>query len=472
MQPMTGVEIVDTVGGRRPDERRRWNAKGVSTDSRTVREGDLFVALEGERFDAHDFVDAALNRGAVAAVVSKDVDVSACHKDRPLVRVPDTLKALGDLARFWRRRWGGTVVGITGSNGKTTTREMLWHLLGAEFQAVRSPKSFNNAIGVPLTIFQISMEDEIAVIEMGTNAPGEIAALAAIAEPDYAIVTNIAETHLEGLGSIKGVARAKAELLESLTGQGVAFLNADDPWTPFLAGFHNGLTVSFGFSGKADARCVELERTVEGHLFRLEDGLEFELCVPGRHNVSNALAALAVCRELGILPLVTERLRSFRLPDLRFQKESIGPVQVIADCYNANIGSMSAALDEFDAMQVSGRRVLVCGDMVEMGDHLENVHRRLGRRVGESRVEELWALGETGELVVREAQKKRWMPAHFLGDVDKAAAAIASSLLPGDALLIKGSRGMRLERVVEAIRRALNPREDVLVESAATHTVP
>ena len=453
MVSLTGVEIVDAVGmGRRPEERRRWKAKGVSTDTRTVSEGDLFIAVKGERFDGHDFVDTAFARGAAGAVVSRDVGLSTTHRDRPLVRVPDTLKALGDLARYWRRCWGGMVIGITGSNGKTTTREMLWHLLGGEFRAVRSPRSFNNAIGVPLTIFQIDSEDEIAIIEMGASAPGEIAYLASIAEPDFGVVTNIGETHLEGLGSVEGVAHAKGELLEALGDWGVAFLSADDPWFPFLSERHTGQTIAFGRSESADVRCEHEEPLEDGYRFRLSTGHELDLRVPGRHNITNALAALAVSMELGVLELVADRLRTFALPDLRFQVEHIGPVDVIADCYNANLRSMTAALEAFDEMPVPGRRVLVCGDMLGMGDHAESVHRKLGHHVGSSRVSMVWALGEAAQWVVDAATEVRPIQAVHRVCVEDAAPLIASSLEPGDAVLVKGSRGMRLERVVSGIR--------------------
>jgi UDP-N-acetylmuramoyl-tripeptide--D-alanyl-D-alanine ligase len=292
----------------------------------------------------------------------------------------------------------------------------------------------------------------MAVIEMGTNAPGEIASLAAIALPDYGIVTNVGETHLEGLGSVEGVARAKGELVETLGDNGVAFLNADDPWSDALARRHRGPNVFFGRSARADVRCVEARRTETGHCFRLADGHEFELNVPGLHNVHNALAALAVCRELGILDDVCDALASFRLPDLRYQAQQFGQVSVIADCYNANLGSMTAALDEFDAMAAPGRRVMVCGDMLEMGPHAERVHRQLGRRVGRSRVDRLWAIGPAGTWVVEAARGERPLAAEHRPDADEAIAEVVASVEPLDTVLVKGSRGMKMERVVEAIR--------------------
>jgi len=242
-------------------------------------------------------------------------------------------------------------------------------------------------------------------------------------------------------------------MLDALGERGVAFLNVDDAFFPALHHRHKGPAVTFGRSQKADMRCVREERIERGYRFELSDGRSFELNVPGRHNVMNALAALAVCRELGAVDLVRERLACFELPDLRYQVEDVGPVRVIADCYNANLSSMGAAIDEFDETAVAGRRVMVCGDMLEMGRHAESVHQQLGRRIGKSRIDAVWALGRCGRWVVDAARSVRALPSTSIPSVDEAAPVIAESLQPCDTVLVKGSRGMRLERVVEAIRR-------------------
>lgn len=447
------VEALSEVEG----PARDLTIRQVSTDSRALGADSLFVAVPGDRFDGHDFVSTAFSRGAVAALVSRDVKLPPEYADRWLLTVPDTVEAYGRLARAYRRRWGGPVVAVTGSNGKTTSREMLAHLLGGRYPLTRSPKSFNNEIGVPYTLFTIEASHELAVVEMGTNAPGEIDALAALAEPNYGLITNVGHTHLAGLGSVEGVARAKGELLDRLQPPAVAFLNADCRWFDALAGRHGGRIVSFGRSARADVRCVRERREDGGRRFWLADGRECFLPVPGPHNVMNALAALAVCRELDCLDEAVERLRGFELPDMRFQVRRLGPLVVIEDCYNANICSMLAALDEMDEMPEAHRRLFVCGDMLEMGRHAECMHRRLGRRVAASKVDRLFTVGSASRWVAEAAHQRRDLPHRHFANVDEAAPALAEELEPGDLLLVKGSRGNELEKAVEAVRRRWAP---------------
>ena len=441
--------------------------RSVSSDSRAIRPDALFVAVKGERFDGHAYVESAFAQGAAAALVSRTVRVPWEFLSRPQFRVDDTVEAYGRLARYYRLRWGGKVIGVTGSNGKTTTREMLAHLLSAGYPLTRSPKSFNNEIGVPSTIFGIEPEHELAIVEMGTSAPGEIAYLAGIARPDYGVITNIGETHLEGLGSIEGVALAKGELLDALGRDGVAFLNADDPWRQALADRHEGRTVLFGRSEKADVRCVHEERFDGGTRFRLADGAEFELNVPGEHNVSNALAALAVCGEFGALDTAAERLRTFVAPDMRFQVTHIQGATLISDCYNANLRSMVAAVEEMDAMPCRGRRVMVCGDMLEMGAQANRMHWELGRRVGRSRIDEMFTVGDSSRLVSEAARETRRVPSEHFASVEQARAPVAQAIGPEDLVLVKGSRAMRLEAVVDAVRERFQS-ERALAEARAS----
>jgi len=449
---LVGVEIVGAIG-RRPG-RREWTITGVSTDSRTVREGELFFALPGERVDGHDFVLAALQRGAAAAVVSRELPLPSEYADRVLL-VPDTLRCLGQSANAWRRKWGGKVVGITGSNGKTTTREMVHHLLSAHLPCKRSPKSFNTSVGVPLTLFQVEPQDKALVVEMGTNAPGEIAELAAIAEPDMGVITCIAETHLEGLGSVEGVANAKAELLDALGPGKTAFLNADDEWFDFLAARHRGRVVAYGFGPKAQFRADGVV-PADGNYAYLLGGIPVRLNIPGKHNVLNSLAALAVARQFEMDPLqAIERLAGFRLPEMRFQVEHIQGVCVAFDCYNANPGSMRSALETFREISAPGRKVAVVGDMLELGPASEKLHETLGSHIAQSGVDALWAVGRYGSAVARAAESTglRGVVRHN-EQFEAVAEEICEYLKPGDALLVKGSRGMRLERLVEKLRAA------------------
>lgn len=444
-----GVETVGAIG-RRP-ERRTLDITGVSTDSRAIRPGDLFFALPGARVDGHDFVADVLARGAAGAVVSRDVAVAPELRER-LLRVEDTLRALADSARDYRRRWGGTVIGITGSNGKTTTREMTWHVLSEQWPCKRSPKSFNTEVGVPLTLFLLDPEDRGAVVEMGTNAPGEIAELVRIAEPNLGVITSISETHLEGLGSEEGVARAKAELLEGLGREGVAFLNADDTWFDFLRARHCGRTVGIGAGEKAEFRATEIAPCDGGYRYVVR-GRAARLGVPGRHNVNNSLFALAVAEHLGLdLDRAAERLASFRMPEMRYQVERIRGIEVHFDGYNANPGSMRSALETFRELPVAGRRMALLGDMLELGESSERLHAWLGAEAARSRLDALWAVGQFAPVVARAAEENGLKSARGEKELDAAAAELGAALRAGDAVLVKGSRGMKLERFVEKLR--------------------
>lgn len=413
----------------------------------------MFVALTGERFDGHNFVRDAFRRGAVAAVVCRQVNLPRAMADRPLLEVADTRAALGRLADFYRRRWAGTVVAVTGSNGKTTTREMTHAALGRTMRAKRSPKSFNNAIGVPLTIFQVEKGDDVLVVEMGSSAPGEIAALAEIAQPDIAVITNVAETHLAGLGDPAGVALEKSQVLRRLGKNGVAVLNADDAWCSFLRDRRHGPAITFGRSAAATVRAANVRRTSDGFCFHTNDGTEVTLHVPGEHNVANALAALGVARAMGVdTASAAAGLSEFRLPPMRFCMQEAGGVLVINDAYNANLRSMQAAIRELKALPVYGRKIMACGDMLELGSESKRLHRMLGEAIAGSDIAVLWAAGEEAAAVADTVEQSR--PAcevHYTPSVDHAADGLAALVREGDAVLVKGSRNMRMERVVEAL---------------------
>ena len=448
-----GVEIVGAIG-RRP-ERRIWNVTGVSADSRTLLPGEMFFALRGERCDGHDYVADALGRGAAAAVVERDVAVPGKVRDC-VVRVPDVLKALGDSARAFRRAWGGKIVAVTGSNGKTTTREMIHHILSQEMACKRSPKNYNTNVGLPLTLFQAEPRERVLVVEMGTNAPNEIAEMARIAEPDVGVITNIGHSHLEGLGSREGVALAKAELIEGLNPGGAAFLNADDDWFEMLSGRSNAPVISYGLGEKADLRGSAVQRRRGGLAFTAGGSARVKLSVPGRHNVHNALAAMAVARYFGVpLDVSATRLADVRLPALRYEVRRIQGVTVVSDCYNANPDSMRAALETFRGQKTEGRRIAVLGDMMELGAESERLHEVVGEAAARARLDGLWAVGDYARHVAQAAERSglsgRTFCAPRLEDIE---TDLLRELQRGDALLIKGSRGARMERLVEKLEDA------------------
>ena len=446
------MEIVGAVGGR--PRKGGWSASGVSSDTRTIRKGDLFFALQGKNSDGHDFVPDAFEKGAAGAVVSQHVDLPGSLSEERCIPVRDVRRALGDLARHYVAAWGGQVVGITGSNGKTTTKEMTHHALSGRFPSRKSPSNFNNDIGVPHSIFQIEADDKMAILEMGTGAAGEMARLAQIARPVLGVVTNIGETHLEGLHSLKGVAKAKAELLEELPDNGMAVLNADDAMTPWLRKWCACDVMTFGCRAEADIRAERIESREWGMRFRLCGNVPCSLPVPGRHNVMNALAAVAVCTVVGMRAReAAERLAGYEPPAMRLSRERLDGVTVINDAYNANLRSMQAALEVLRDMDAQGRRIMLCADMLELGMKAGPLHRKLGEAIAESRVDALATLGDWAWRAGEVARRRNPRMAVYQCESHAAAADRLLDLLrPGDVLLAKGSRGMHLETVIEDLR--------------------
>ena len=434
----------------------------LSTDSRTIRAGELFWALRGDRFDGHAYVGDALGKGVCGAVVSADVSADDLARGPGFVlQVADTLHALGALAGAYRRTLGAQVVGVTGSVGKSTTKEMIYQVLSRTQHGIRSCKSYNNSVGLPLTVLRAAPTDQFAVLEMGTNHPGEIAGAAAIAQPDIGVITTIGAVHLEGLGDLPGVARAKGELLDGLGPDAAAVLNIDNPWVCGLIPKCACALVTVGTCPEADVRASAIEGGPDWLQFRVDDGLCVRLPVGGRHNVTNALCAIAVARRLGVPDAaIREGLTWFEPLPMRCQVESVGGVTLINDAYNANPCSMEAGLAYLTECPARGRRVLVCGDMKELGPQADQYHAALGRRVARSGVDLCFSVGEISEAVTR-AAREEGMPArrvrHF-PDARSAADPVATRLAPGDVVLVKGSRAVALEVLVEALKRRLSPK--------------
>ena len=456
MKELSLTEVQQAVRGQflaRPQP--LGSVTSVVTDSRRARPGSLFVALVGQHADGHDFVADAIGRGAVGAVVHRDPGVDA--DGAAIISVRDTVTALGDLARYYRQQVSATVVAITGSNGKTTTKDMVAHLLGPSGRVVEAHKSFNNLIGLPLTVLRIEPGTNVAVVELGTSAPGEIHRLAQIAQPHIGVITNIGPTHLEGLGSLAGVARAKAELLDALGDQGTAILNWDDDWCRRLASGVRGKLITFGLSREADVFATDVVQDSHQLRFLLNGRREFVLPVTGLHNLSNALAAVAVCRRLGLaVDEIAGRFPGFHLPSMRFEEVQADEVTLINDAYNANPVSMSAALGEFSRRQAGGRKLFVAGDMKELGPQSARFHQELGLRVAAHGLDALFVVGEFAEAVVGGALEGGF-PAdsvHAFGTLEELLPVLLQELEPGDVVLVKGSRAMELERVVEAVRAA------------------
>ena len=430
----------------------------VVIDSREAGQGDLFVALPGSKADGASFDADAMARGAAAAIVPLDAPgLPAGFEDRALIRVKYPKKALADLGAAHRRTLRCPVIAVTGSNGKSSTREMIAKVLEPLGPVVQSIRSFNNELGVPLTILRADASTAALVVEMGTSGRGEIAQLCGIARPDVAVVTNVAAAHLEGLGSEEGVAEEKGALPRSIPGDGYVILNADDPRVSAMAARTTARVITYGVQGRtADVWGAEPRRTPRGVEIFLYGKMPLFLPVPGRHNASNALAAVAVGLVHGIAPAaIRTQLRGVRLPSLRMQRVAFRGITLLLDCYNANPASLAAGVDELVERPAQGRRILVAGDMLELGPRSEAFHREAGRRIG-ARVDALWCVGQSARHLL-EGALEAGLPqesAFWSATVDEAIAAPRVCPRRGDVALLKASRGMRLERLADTLRRA------------------
>jgi UDP-N-acetylmuramoyl-tripeptide--D-alanyl-D-alanine ligase len=446
-------------------------ASGYSIDSRTLQPGALFFAIRGPRFDGHEFVEQAFRRGAAGAVVDRsfatglaDGRASAPAWVPALISVHDTTSALQDLARVVRQRWGRQLVAVTGSTGKTTTKELIAAALGTRYSILKSPGNLNNQFGVPLALLALQPAHEAAVLELGMSARGEIAHLARLAAPQIGVVTNVAAAHLQFFGSVDAIAGAKRELIENLKCPATAVLNLDDERVRRFGEGFAGQVVTFGFDEGAKIRAWDFrlkqdqESGVPRSLFRVRTphgATEFDLSLPGRHNVENALAAIAVA-EVFEIPLrdLVEALQHFQP---LYQRSEIlrlaGGIVVINDSYNSNPRAMEQMLDVLLAWPGAVRRIVVAGQMLELGADSPELHRRIGRRFAERSVDLLVGVQGDAECFV-EGAIAAGMPseqARFFADAAEAGRFCRGVIRPGDVILVKGSRGVHLETAIELL---------------------
>jgi UDP-N-acetylmuramoyl-tripeptide--D-alanyl-D-alanine ligase len=462
--PWTTADIITTTGGELISGDIGQTFTNVGIDSRTIRAGELFVAIEGEVHDGHNFIETVIAKSIAGLVVCKhkknQLPYQAWQKKGIVcLAVEDTTRALGDLAAFHRNRTGVSVVAITGSNGKTTTREMTAAVVSRRFSTISSSKNFNNEIGVPLTLFELNRTQQWAVVELGMNAPGEIDRLAEICRPDIGVITNIGPVHLEGVGSIDGVMHAKGELITRIKPDGMAILNADDQRVRSLAP-KTGLDVLFfGTSEQARIRAKDVKKSVLGTAFTLampEAQISIDLKVPGVFMVSNALAAAAVGYQLGInAEKIKTGLESFqpvwgRMNILKTPKG----IHIIDDTYNANPVSMEAALETLKEAKKGSRGVFVIGDMLELGDQAESMHYRIGAVAVGSGIARLYATGAFADTVAAGARSENMAVENiFTGTKKEILEDLTHWLERGDWVLIKGSRGMKMEDIVQGLRQ-------------------
>jgi UDP-N-acetylmuramoyl-tripeptide--D-alanyl-D-alanine ligase len=426
-------------------------AQGYSIDSRTIGKGELFFAVKGERLDGHDYVDAALERGAVAAIVRRD-QRNLYSASAPLLAVDDTLVALQTLATAVRKVWDKPLVGVTGSAGKTTTKEAIAHVLSSQFRVLKSEGNFNNHFGLPLMLLKLEPEHDVAVIEMGMSHAGEIRALAKIAQPEIGVVTNVAPVHLEFFDSLAGIARAKYELVESLPSSGTAVLNADDEYVSQFGRDFKGTVLRYGTGTTADIRAENVTpRGAEGSEFDVvvADARErARLPLVGEHNILNALAAVAVGLARGMkLADAAAALATLVPADKRGQVLQLGNITIVNDCYNSNPRALSAMVDALAGMK-AGRRIVVAGEMLELGPAGEEMHRTAGQQIAERKIDVLLGVRGQAKAMV-ESASSAGMQAVFMDTPEEAGEWLARETRDGDAVLLKASRGVKLEKAID-----------------------
>lgn len=457
---LTLEQIADWCSGElhAPDTNRV--AKGYSIDSRTLAAGDLFFAVRGERMDGHNFIDAAYERGAVAAVVSRDwarnrVPANTRPSDTAWLVVDDPLKALQRLAAAVRRHWGKRVIAVTGSAGKTSTKEAIAAVLAARYKVLRSQGNLNNHFGLPLQLLRLEQEHEVAVIEMGMNHAGEIKALAEIAAPNWGVVTNVGMAHIENFADgITGVARAKYELVQALPSDGVVFLNCDDPYVSQFGRDFPGRVILFGHGPCTSLRVEHIENLgAEGMRFAViseSHRAQIHLHMMGEHSVSNALAALSVGLAAEVpLELGAKQIESLRAEARRGQVLDWQGAAIINDCYNSNPEALTAMIRTLAGMTAE-RRILVAGQMLELGAQSRTLHAACGKAAAQARVDVVVGVaGDANDLV--EAARRGGAEAHFVETPAQAGLWLKENLRAGDAVLLKASRGVRLEQALSVL---------------------
>lgn len=466
MALFTGDEVLAATGGTLLKGTTGRLVQRVCTDSRKVRKGDLFVALKGARFDGHRFIDEVFTRGANGVVVeafpcrTKNSEPVRAWSVPFVVKVEDSLKAYQDLATFHRARFDIPVVAVTGSNGKTTTKEMVAKTLSQRWRLKKTAGNLNNRIGLPQTVLGLTAVHQAAVLELGVDAEGQTTRLAEIARPTVGLITNVGHDHLEFFGSVEGSARAKAELLALLPQDGAVVLNADDPYYEFFRRRARCAVVSFGFREQADVRGSHVQRKGARTEFRCHvagrrRSHRLALQVHGAHNVSNALGAIAVGHVLGLsVANVATGLSRFRPVAMRSQVFSWQGVTVIQDYYNANPDSMKAAVTLLQELGTGRRTIAVLGDMLELGTETRTLHREVGAFLAGSRVSLLVACGELGREVAQGASTGGMTPSRVFEarGVNDAARILEKLVESGDVVLLKASRSMQFERLADAFR--------------------
>lgn len=455
----SAADVLKITGGRLLHGYLFTSFKNISTDSRTIKPEELFIALEGEHFDGHNFIPQVYKKSANGVIVNrKSLEDKGWDDEWAIIEVDDTLRALGDIAHFWRMKHPIPVVGITGSNGKTTTKEMISSILKIPFNVLKTEGNFNNLIGLPLTLLRLSEKDEIAVLEMGTNAKSEIKRLSEIAVPDIAVITNIGQAHLQGLLSVEEVREEKGELFKILREDSFAIINQDDPMILKLAAECKCRKIGFSLSGDADLMARDLSISDSGKVkFRLatedEDAI-IDLPLYGVFNVYNALAAAGVAQALGMgLELIKEGLERFEPLPGRMEIMELNGYTIINDTYNANPNSMEQALKTLIGFKKMGRTIAVLGDMLELGEFTKSAHIQIGSMVSGLGIDYLFTLGKDSVNIALAASEGGMNEENIYIEKEHqdVTAKLRAIITKGDCILVKGSRSMKMELIIKEL---------------------
>ena len=452
MEPLPLSQIAEFAKASITSGNRDAIISRISTDSRTIQPGDLFVPIRGENFDGHRFVEQTVERGAIGALVEKEWS-GKVPSSFALVRVPDTLVGYQNIAASYRQSLPLKVIAITGSNGKTSTKDFLAAALGRRFRVTKTEGNFNNHVGLPRTILEANREHEIAVWELGMNHPGEIALLARIAAPDLGIITNIGVAHIEFMGSREAIAEEKGALADAVGIGGTVILNADDPFTESIAK-RTSAKIIFAGINSGSVRAEDISQSSSGSEFTILEGAHrcrAKLPVPGLHMVQNAILAVAASRVFGLsIEDAAAGLASTPLTKARLQIREIQGVQFLDDSYNANPESMKAALRTLVELEADGKRIAVLGHMGELGDETERGHAEVGEVAAALGIDQLITIGDFGAKISDAAKAAGLADATNVASSENAAELLAETAAAGDLVLVKGSRSARTERVLEA----------------------
>lgn len=465
MEKLKVGEILKATGGRLIQGDLKGEISGISTDSRKIKKDDLFIALKGPRYDGQDFIQEALDKGACGALISRSrfTDPDICRGARGsrfTILVKDTLKALGQIAQYYREKFDLPVVAVTGSTGKTTTKDMIASILSKKFSVLKTEGNFNNEVGVPLTLFRLSREHEVAVLELGMSALGEIERLTRISSPKIGVMTNVGEVHLQYLGNIQRVALAKAELVYALGKDDVAILNIDDPYIRDMKKGIKARIITYGIREKAEVEAKEIENLREkGMRFTLriiEESLSLHLRCLGYHNIYNALAAASAAYALGIKEeMIREGLSHFQPLAGRMRIIKIGGLTILDDTYNASPKSFIAAIETLENLSSRGRKVLVAGDMLELGKRAPLAHKETGAYVAHSGIDTLITCGNLAGYIAQGAMEAGMKEKRIVScrNKEETGERLSSLAKEGDTILIKGSRATGMEEIIQKLIR-------------------